>query len=128
MGNHLGKAAINIRPPDSVAFTVHKGMELGALLNGKFHKEQVVKRITAKYVDRSRELRLRFFGEINAFIENKCIWYLLNRTMSTNTKRQKEKLGEMFLFTKATLNLGQSYFGEGQKYCALDSSTFLKET
>ena len=69
-----------------------------------------------------------FFGKIKAFIENKCIWYLLNRTMSTNTKRQKEKLGEMFLFTNATLNIGQSYFGEGQKYCALDSSTFLKET
>ena len=54
MGNHLGKAAINIRPPDSVAFTVHRGMELCALLNGKFHEEQVVKRIAAKYVDRSR--------------------------------------------------------------------------
>ena len=54
MGNHLGKAAINIPPPDSVAFTVHRGMELCALLNGKFHEEKVVKMIMAKYVDRSR--------------------------------------------------------------------------
>ena len=82
MGNHLGKAAINIPPPDSVAFTVHRGMELCALLNGKFPEEQVVNRIMPKYVDRSRELRLRFFGENNAFGENKSIWYLLNRTMS----------------------------------------------
>ena len=83
MGNHLGKAAINIRPPDSVAFTVHKGMELGALLNGKFHKEQVVKRITAKYVDRSSELRLRLF-----FGENKSFWYRLNRTMSLEQQKK----------------------------------------
>ena len=57
-------------------------MELSALLNGTFHEEQVVNRITAKYVDRSREVRLRFFGENNAFGENKSMWYLLNRTMS----------------------------------------------
>ena len=82
MGNHLGKAAINIRPQDSVAFTVHRGMELCALLNGKFHDEQVVKRITAKYFDRSRELRLRFLAKTMHFGENKSIWYLLNRTMS----------------------------------------------
>ena len=59
-----------------------QGMELCALLNGKFHEEQVVKRITAKYVDRSRELRLRFLAKTMHFGENKSIWYLLNRTMS----------------------------------------------
>ena len=81
MGNHLGKAAINIRPPDSVAFTAHRGMELCALLNGKFHDEQVVKRITAKYVDRSMEVWLRFLAKTMHFGEYKFIWYLLNRTM-----------------------------------------------
>ena len=89
MGNHLGKAAINIPPPDSVAFTVHRGMELCALLNGKFHEEQVVKRITAKYVDRSREVRLRFLAKTMHFGENKSIWYLLNRTMSNNKNKPK---------------------------------------
>ena len=100
MGNHLGKAAINIPPPDSVAFTVHRGMELCALLNGKFHEEQVVKRITANYVDRSREVRLRFFGENNAFGENKSIWYLLNKTMSLEQPKKIEGKEPMFILAK----------------------------
>ena len=74
MGNHLGKAAINIPPPDSVAFTVHRGMELCALLNGKFHEEKVVKMITAKYVDRSREVSLKFLAKTMHFGENKSIF------------------------------------------------------
>ena len=75
-------------------------MELSALLNGKFHEEQVVKRITANYVDRSREVRLRFFGENNAFGENKSMWYLLNRTMSLEQPKKIEGKEPMFILAK----------------------------
>lgn len=54
MGNHLGKGPINIRPPDSVAFTVNGASAKSAVLEEKF-QEQAVKRSSAKHVDRPRE-------------------------------------------------------------------------
>ena len=70
MGNHLGKAAINIRPQDSVAFTVHRGMELCALLNGKFHEEQVVKRIFRTTKTRLKEKLGKLIEGLSHFISN----------------------------------------------------------
>ena len=46
------------------------------------------------------EVKLRFFGENNAFGENKSFWYLLNKTMPLEQPKKIEGKEPMLILAK----------------------------